>query len=328
VSKVRLCFLGTPEFAVTSLKALIADDHYEIVGVVTQPDRPAGRKMQLTPSPVKTVALAHGLRVICPESLKKEPAYLDEIRSWKAEVAVVVAFGQILTQEFLDSFPFGAVNVHGSLLPRWRGAAPIQRSLEAGDRESGVTLQKIVKKLDAGDVIGLRKVSLDDEINATELYEKLAELGADLLRVELMDYVRGNLAPKPQDESFVTHAAKIDKAEAEIHWDQPAEKIHNKVRALAMGPGTYTVLGGKKLKIHKTRVSTASVGAGSGGAASSAGVGVQPGSIVSIGEDKISVRCGAGVLDIFEVQPESRNRQKIADFLKSHPLKKGDVFGK
>lgn len=316
MSKVRVCFLGTPEFAVTSLKALIEDDHFEIVGVITQPDRPAGRKMQLTPSPVKVLALAHGLRVISPESLKKNPELLEDIRTWKAEVAVVVAFGQILTQEFLDMFRYGAVNVHGSILPRWRGAAPIQRGIEAGDLESGVTLQKMVKKLDAGDMIGIRKVALDNEINAQELHDQLALLGADLLRVELMDYVRGNLAPKAQDEAFVTYASKIEKSEAEIHWNESAVKIHNKVRALVMGPGTFTLLAGKKLKIHKTSVSASPLLAGA-----------HSGYIVAVNETSISVRCGDGVLNIYEVQPESRNRQQVADFLKGSPLKKGDALG-
>ncbi|WP_413290543.1 methionyl-tRNA formyltransferase [Bdellovibrio sp. HCB337] len=315
MSKVRVCFLGTPEFAVTSLKALIADDHFEIVGVVTQPDRPAGRKMQLTPSPVKMLAMNHGLHVITPESLKKNPQRVEEIRSWGAEVAVVVAFGQILTQEFLDMFPYGAVNVHGSILPRWRGAAPIQRGIEAGDKESGVALQKMVKKLDAGDIIGIRRVPLDDEITAMELHDKLAVLGADLLRVELMDYIRGNLAPHPQDEAQVTYAHKIEKAEGEIKWMLPAVEIHNKVRALTMGPGTFTTLGGKKVKVHRTQVSEKA------GAHPDAGV------VVDVNEEFVAVQCGGGVLNLLELQPESRNRMKVSDFLKGHPLKVGDRFG-
>jgi len=315
VSKVRVCFLGTPEFAVTSLQALIDDEHYEIVGVVTQPDRPAGRKMQLTPSPVKNLAVSHGLRVISPESLKKSPMILDEIKKWGAEVAVVVAFGQILTQEFLDMFPFGAVNVHGSVLPRWRGAAPIQRGIEAGDAESGVTLQRVVKKLDAGDIIGIRRVALNDEITAIELHHRLAVLGADLLRVELMDYVRGNLVPHAQDEAHVTYAHKIDKSESEIKWLLPAVEIHNKVRALTMGPGTFTTFAGKKVKIHRTKVCEKS------------GAHPETGRIVDVNEEFIAVQCGGGVLNLFELQPESRNRMKVSDFLKGHPLKVGDRFG-
>ncbi len=315
MSKVRVCFLGTPEFAVTSLKTLLEDEHFEVVGVVTQPDRPAGRKMQLTPSPVKNLAVSAGLRVISPESLRKSPYLLEEIKKWGAEVAVVVAYGQILTQEFLDMFPFGAVNVHGSILPRWRGAAPIQRGIEAGDKESGVTLQRMVKKLDAGDILGVRRVILDDEINAMELHDKLAVLGADLLRVELMDYIRGNLAPIPQDEASVTYAHKIEKTESEIKWNLSAVTIHNKVRGLAMGPGTYTVVGGKKIKIHKTQVNVVT------GNHSACGL------ISEVNEQFISVKCGEGVLNILELQPESRTRMSVRDFLKGHPLKTGDYFG-
>lgn len=315
MSKVRVCFLGTPEFAVTSLQALIADEHYEVVGVITQPDRPAGRKMQLTPSPVKTLALSRGLTVIAPESLKKNPEALEEVKKWGAEVAVVVAFGQILSQEFLGLFPFGAVNVHGSLLPRWRGAAPIQRSLEAGDKEGGVSLQRVVKKLDAGDIIGSRRVPLDEEITATELYEKLALLGADLLRVELMDYVRGNLVPVPQDEALVTYAPKIEKSEGEIRWLLPAVEIHNKVRALTLGPGSFTTWAGKKIKIHKTHVSE------------KAGAHPEAGRILEVNEDFIFVQCGSGVLEILELQPESRNRMKVREFLQGHALQVGDRFG-
>lgn len=315
MSKVRVCFLGTPEFAVTSLKALLDDEHFDVVGVVTQPDRPAGRKMQLTPSPVKSLAVARGLRVLSPESLRKNPLLLDEIRKWGAEVAVVVAFGQILTQEFLDSFRYGAVNIHGSILPRWRGAAPIQRGIEAGDPESGVTLQKMVKQLDAGDVLGLRRVSLDDQINAQELHDQLAVLGADLLRVELMDYMRGNLAGTPQDEALVTYARKIEKTEAELQWTLSATELHNKVRAFVMGPGTYTVLAGKKLKVHKTQVTAAS------------GSSRAPGTLVEVGENQLAVQCGEGILSLFEVQPESRTRMPVVDFLKGHSLKTGDRFG-
>jgi len=314
VSKVRVCFLGTPEFAVSSLEALLEDEHFEVVGVVTQPDRPAGRKLQLTPSPVKVLAQAHGLKVLAPESLKANPLILDEIKSWGAEVGVVVAFGQILTQSFLDSFRFGCVNVHGSILPRWRGAAPIQRAIEAGDTESGVTLQKMVKKLDAGDIIGIRKVAIGADMDALELHDVLAHLGADLLRVELMDYVRGNLAPVPQDESQVTIAKKINKQESLIDWSAPAKSIEGKVRGFVYGPGTYTFLQGKKLKLHKVTAEDVVSTLGTG-------------CVTSVGEDYFTVAAGRGVVRIFEVQPESRTRMKVQDFLKGHSLKVGDKIG-
>jgi methionyl-tRNA formyltransferase len=314
VSKIRICFLGTPEFALVSLKALLQDEHIEVAGVVTQPDRPAGRKMQLTPSPVKTLAMAHGIPVLSPASVNKD-FILEEIQKWGAEVAVVVAFGQILSTRFLTLFPFGAVNVHGSVLPRWRGAAPIQRALETGDQESGVTLQKVVKELDAGDLLGIRRLQVPDSMNAQELHDQLAVLGADLLHVELMDYLRGHLAPVPQGTAGLTYAKKIEKAEAQILWTEPAVKIHNKIRAFVMGPGTFTSLNGKKLKIHRSKVASASGTLG------------KPGEVIAVSEESLILATGEGSLELLQVQPESRNKLNITDFLKGHPLKKGDQLG-
>lgn len=313
MSVVRVCFLGTPDFAAKHLQSLLDDDHYKVVGVVTQPDRPSGRKMQLTPSPVKELALKHNIEVITPENLRKEPEALEKIKSWQAEVAVVVAFGQILSQEFLDSFTYGAVNVHGSLLPKWRGAAPIQRSIEAGDTVTGVCLQRMVKKLDAGPVIGERRVQLDSEINATELYDRLATLGCELLHVELMDYIRGNLAPQPQDESLVSIAPKIEKEESFLDFSRSAESLHNKIRAFSMGPGTYVNFQGKRLKIHKTKVYAAAPT-------------VKPGEVAAVGPAELIIQTSQGQLALLEVQPESKNRMTIADFLKSHQLSKGQIF--
>lgn len=316
MSKVRICFLGTPDFAVTCLESLLKDEHYEVVGVVSQPDRPAGRKLQLTPSPVKQLALQKGLPVITPESLRKEPEAVELIKSWKAEVGVVVAFGQILTEEFMSIFSYGCVNVHGSLLPRWRGAAPIQRAIEAGDVETGVALQKMVKKLDAGDVIGVRKIKIPDMMDAMELHDELARLGADLLSIEMMDWIRGNLVAVPQDESLVTYAKKIEKEESAIDWAMPAKQIQQKIRGFVYGPGTYTLFQGKKLKLHRAAVVENGLGAAA-----------KPGEVVSLDSDSIFVKSGNGLLQVLELQPESRNRMKAADFIKGHQLKKGDLFG-
>ncbi len=309
---IRVCFLGTPDFAVTHLQALLKNKNYEVVGVVTQPDRPAGRKMQLTPSPVKAAALQNNLKVITPENLRKDPESFKEIQSWTASVAVVVAFGQILSQEFLDSFKFGAVNVHGSLLPKWRGAAPIQRSIQAGDSETGVSLQKVVKKLDAGAVIGERRVILNDEINATELYEKLSYLGCELLDGELFAYLDGKLKPVEQDEAKVSLAPKIEKEESLIEWSTTATAIHNKVRAFTMGPGTHVQFQGKRLKIHKTKVVN--------------GISEKPSRIADVNEQTLVIETGKGLLSLLEVQPESKAKLSIQDFLKSVSLKKGDLF--
>ncbi len=317
MKSLKVCFLGTPEFAATSLKYILSDPYYQVVGVVTQPDRPAGRKLQLTPSEVKVLAQQHHLPVLTPENLRKQPEILDQIRSWKADLAIVVAFGQILNDDFLNSFEFGAVNIHGSLLPLWRGAAPIQRSLENGDKETGVALQKIVKQLDAGGVIGVRKVEVQPDWNANFMYEKLAELGTDLLKRDLKDYVSGNLVPVKQDESLVTIAKKLEKSESEIDWRLSSAGVHNKVRAFTMGPGTYTWLNDKKVKIHKTRVR------------SDEGDDLEKiGHVVDIHKDSISVQCGRGVIDLLELQAESRNRMSAADFIKSTSLDTKARFGK
>jgi methionyl-tRNA formyltransferase len=313
MSKVRVLFLGTPYFAVESLQGLLNDEHFEVVGVVSQPDRPAGRKMQLKASPVKELALACGLKVFTPETVNTEE-FRNLIAALGAESAVIVAFGQILGQKFLDLFSRGCVNVHGSILPRWRGAAPIQRAVMEGDKETGVALQVMVKKLDAGPVLGIRKVALSDDIDAAILYDRLKVLGADLLHVEYMDYLRGNLQPVPQDEAAVTLAPKIDKSEAKIDWAQSARGILNRIRGLAMGPSPFTLRAGVPLKILKTRV------------ISEMGVTGAPGQVLRVDLGSFQVACGQGVLEVLEVQPESRSRQTVADYLRGHLLRSGDRF--
>lgn len=317
MSRIRACFLGTPAFAEVHLKSLLENPIFEVVGVVTQPDRPAGRKMQLTPSPVKSSALAAGLPVLTPENLRKEPEVFSQIREWKADVAVVVAFGQILSQEFLDSFKFGAVNVHGSLLPLWRGAAPIQRSIEAGDKVTGVSLQQMVKKLDAGPVIAERRVELSDTITATELYNRLAVLGCELINIDLPRFINGEIKPVIQDENLVTVAPKIEKEESLLNWNMPAREIHNRVRAFTMGPGTYVNFQGKRLKIHKTSVVEKNAT-------------LIAGQIAEIGANQLVIQTSENQISLLEVQPESKSRQNIEDFMKSMqastPYKKGDSF--
>lgn len=312
-SVIRVCFLGTPEFAAQHLEKLLSDSRFQVVGVVTQPDRPAGRKMQLTPSAVKVIALKNNLDVLTPENLQKEPEIFEKIKTWNADVAVVVAFGQILSQAFLDAFPHGAVNVHGSLLPLWRGAAPIQRSIEAGDKVSGVALQRMVQKLDAGPIIGERQVPLDDVITATDLYNKLSVLGCELITTDLVDYVQGKITPVVQDESKVTLAAKIMKEESLIDWSLDSKKIHNKVRAFSMGPGTYCLYQGKRLKIHKTKVLDA-------------GYVGNDGQVNYADDVSLVIQTGKGLLSLLEVQPESKSKMPIQDFLKSVSLQKGDRF--
>ncbi len=313
MSTTRVAFLGTTDFSLHSLQTLCRDVHFHVVGVVSQPDRPAGRKMILQASPVKEYCLQKGLNVFTPENVNTAES-LATIKSWGAEAAVVVAYGQILSQSLLDLFNGKIVNLHASLLPRWRGAAPIQRAIMAGDLETGVALQKVTKKLDAGDVLGVRKLSLTDDLNALDVLEKMKELGADLLRVDFVDFLKGNLIGSAQDETQITYAKKIDKSEAEIHWAQPAPTILNHIRGMMMGPGSWTILQGKKLKIIKARVKNLT-GAG------------KPGMIQEVNKNSFVVACDPGSLEVIEVQPESRAKMTVESFLKGYNLNKGDVFG-
>lgn len=306
-------FFGTPDIARFCLEAMIKDAHYEVVGVVTQPDRPAGRKMQLTPSPVKTLVLPLGIPVLSPENVNDEEV-LQQLAAMKAEVAVVVAFGQIMKQPLLDLFPAKIVNVHASLLPRWRGAAPIQRAIMEGDTETGVCMQVMVRKLDAGPVLGQRKFAITPDMNALESYENCQRLGAELIEVDLMDYLRGNLSSIPQDPALVTFAPKIEKADAEVDWTKSSSQIHNLVRGLYLGPNAFTGRQGKMLKLWKTRVN------------STGGAMAKPGQVLKVTENSLIVQCGTGSLDLLEVQPESRSRMPIGEYLRGYPMNVGDTF--
>ncbi len=312
MSKIRIIFLGTPDFAVEPLKALANDDHFEIVKVFTQPDRPAGRNMKIQSSAVKQAAIDLGLNVESPATIN-DPSVLESIKELHAEAAVVIAFGQILKQPFLDLFAFGAVNVHASLLPRWRGAAPIQRALEAGDNESGVALQKIVLKLDAGPIIGIRKFAITNEMNAGNLYESLKPLACDLLKIDFMDYIRGNLGTIPQDESLVTIAKKIEKEEGKIRWADSASTIFNKMRAFSNWPGVWTTRIGSNLKIIK--------------AIPVQGKTKSPGYVIEVDKKYFVVSCSEGALKVLDVQPESKSKMSAEQYLLGYPMKENEVLG-
>ncbi|NCN40945.1 methionyl-tRNA formyltransferase [bacterium] len=306
MSRVRIAFLGTPEISRHFLESLIKDEHYEVVGVITQPDRPAGRKMNLQASPVKVLAESLGIPVLSPETINSQ-SIRDQVVTWRAEACVVVAFGQIVSQKFLDLFPGRVVNIHASLLPHLRGAAPVQRSLMAGEKQTGVSLQVMVKKLDAGPLLGVRKIQVPESMNAIELFSEMIRLGKDLLEVDFMDYLRGNLSAIPQDESLATYAHKIDKSEALIDWKRSAVEIHNQVRGLAMGPQAFTHRDGKVLKIHKTIVSEKVSD-------------LSPGSMIQEGS-QLFVTTGEGVIELLGVQPESKPQMKTEDYLRGKPVK-------
>jgi methionyl-tRNA formyltransferase len=308
---IKIAFLGTPIFAAKVFESMYADKSYEICGVITQPDRPAGRKLELTASEVKKVCQSKNIEVLTTEKLSKDDQTISNILSWKADVAVVVAFGQILNEKFLTSFPLGAVNIHASLLPRWRGAAPIQRAIEAGDSVTGVCLQKIVKELDAGDIIAERLCEIDLQINSLELHNKLIELSCDMMKKDFLEYCNGKAQLKIQDINGVTYAKKIEKLESLIDWNQDSKTIHNKVRAFAWGPGCYFVYQGKRVKVHKTLLIY-----------EKHFLNPNPG-VIYIEQDRFFVKTADGAVELLELQMEGKQRQASKDFLRSFKFESG-----
>lgn len=306
---VRTVFFGTPEFAVPTLEALVEDSRFEVVHVISQPDRPAGRKMRLTPSIIKARALELGLPVTTPEKCNT-PEFLEFFKTLNADLAVVVAFGQILPQKLLDVLDQKFVNLHGSLLPRWRGAAPIQRSIMEGDLKTGVSLQVMVKKLDAGAVISEVATLIEPNENAISLHDRLSLLGARLVQDTLPQYCAGEITPTAQDESLVTYAHKIEKSESEMDWNLPAKQIHQNLRGLALGPGAFCIFKGKKLKIHRALVISRNSDQ-------------RPGCVSMVEAQSFSVQTGEGQLQVLEVQPESRSKMDVKAFMLGNPLELG-----
>lgn len=303
-----IVFMGTPDFAVPVLTALIANHH--VVGVVTQPDRPAGRSRQLQASPVKTLALEHGIPIMQPEKIRRAEA-VEELKHWQADVYVVAAFGQILPQNVLDLPPHGSINVHASLLPRWRGAAPIQAAIRAGDTESGITIMKMDAGLDTGPILSQRAILIAADETGQSLHDKLAGLGAELLIETLPGYLEGRIIPQPQDETAVTYAPTIKKEEGLIDWMQDAAAIERLVRAFTPWPGTYTLWNGQPLKVL-----AAEAGAGS----------AQPG-LVTAQQGRIAIGTGAGLLYPKRLQLAGRNGVSVEEFVRGRPDLINSVLG-
>jgi methionyl-tRNA formyltransferase len=317
---VRVIFAGTPEFARVALERLQAAG-FTIALVLTQPDRPAGRGMRLQPSPVKQFALEHHIDVAQPRSLRLDGKYPDDaqaakaaIDSAKADVMVVAAYGLILPQWVLDTPRLGCMNIHASLLPRWRGAAPIHRAIEAGDAETGVTIMQMDAGLDTGDMLLVERIPIAPDDTTGTLHDKLAALGGRLVVEALELAACGGLKRTPQPAEGVTYANKIDKAESAIAWAQPAEVIARRVRAFNPAPGAVAHVGGEAIKIWRA---TALAGRGT----------VAPGTIVAIDERGIGVACGdGGRLEITELQRAGGKRLASADFLRGFALEAGMRF--
>ena len=305
---LRIVFAGTPAFAVPCLRAAAARG--EVVGVYTQPDRPAGRGRQLAPSPVKVEALARQLPVFQPENFKSGAAR-DQLRALEPDLMVVVAYGLILPQSVLDIPAQGCWNVHASLLPRWRGAAPIQRAIQAGDSESGVCLMKMEKGLDTGPVLLSLSTPISDEDTGGSLHDRLSGLGAEVLS-DGLKLLRAGMrpVPQPQPSEGVTYAHKLDKAEARLDWTRPATELANKVRAFNPWPIAEAELAGERLRIHAARALPGAAGK-------------PPGTVVATSRDGIDVACGEGLLRLTVVQRDGGRALPAADYLNARPALAG-----
>lgn len=311
---MKIIFAGTPDFAVPALAALIAAGH-EIVMVLTQPDRPAGRGMKLKPSPVKVLAEQHGLFVFQPESLK--PAEVQaQIAAVNADVMIVAAYGLIIPTSVLNMPARGCYNIHASLLPRWRGAAPIHRSILAGDSETGVTIMEVVPALDAGAMVSKGVLPIQDSDTTQSLHDALAGIGADLMVQAMQDLAADGMLPStPQDESLVTYAHKLEKAESAIDWNRTALEISRQVRAFNPFPVAQSKLNGEVCRIWMATAQAMDANTSQ----------AKPGQVVSV-HDGVLVACGKGVLNISELQAPGGKRLTAQAFVQGHHLKVGDMF--
>lgn len=305
--QLRVAFMGTPDFAVTTLKALI-DAGFNVVAVYSQPPARSGRGKKLKNSPVHTLAAAANIAVHTPENFKDE----DEITIFKAldlDVAVVVAYGQILPKAILDAPKHGCVNVHASLLPRWRGAAPIHRAIIAGDTETGICIMKMDIGLDTGPVIARESVAITNTSTTAELHDLLADMGADMISDALLGYCNQTLIPQEQSLDGVTYAKKIDKAEALIDWSKPAKDIDHQVRGLCPFPGAYTLFNGERIKILAGSLEAAT------------------GTPATLLDDQLLVACGTGAYRIERAQKAGKGAMNRQEFLRGIDIPKASIFG-
>ena len=307
---MRVVFMGTPAFAVPTLAKLV-DVGHEVLLAVTQPDRPVGRGHKLTPPPVKQKAVELGLPTFQPEKIKTDEAF-ERLLALAPDVIVVVGYGQIIPQRIIDLPRHGCVNVHSSLLPKYRGAAPVNWAIVRGETVTGVCTMKIVKKLDAGDVLLCRETPIGENETASEVMERLAPMGAELLVETLEGLEAGRITPRPQDDEASTYAPMMTREDGEIDWRLAAQEVHNRARGFDPWPGAYTTFRGKRLHLRRTRVAEGEA---------------QPGAIVEAGEE-LAVGCGGGgLLRAGEVQVEGKARMRAADFANGYRPAPGERLG-
>ena len=300
---MRVVFMGTPDIAATCLKRILADG-FQVVGVYTQPDRPKNRGMKLFPSPVKEVALEHNLPIFQPENFREEET-VKELADLKPDVVAVVAYGRILPQKVLDVAPLGFINIHASLLPKYRGSAPYQWAVLDGLQETGVSAMYLCREMDAGDVIDVAKTPIDPNETAGMLLDRLAVLGAELLSSTLSKVEKGEAKGVPQDESLVCYAPMLDKSMCPIDFTKTAQQVHNQVRGLHPWPVATTCIGGKNMKIHETVIAE-----GKG----------EPGQILGLTKTGLLIACAEGAVEIRSLQAEGGKRMAAVDYFRGHPL--------
>jgi methionyl-tRNA formyltransferase len=312
VTPLRIVFLGTPAFAVPSLRALLCSPH-AVVAVVTQPDRPRGRGHKVRPEAVKLAALEAGLPVLQPERLN-EPGFRDTLGGLAPDLGVVAAYGKLLPEALLALPRLGMINVHASMLPRWRGAAPVHRAILAGDEVSGVTIMRVVKALDAGPMLAATPTPIGPDETSAELERRLAELGAQLL-VEAVDSVAAGTAVEiPQDESAVTYAPRLSRAESQIDWARPAAAVHNQIRGLHPWPLAAAMFRGQRTRLLRSAVAT------------QADVDATPGTVYAVQPDAIEVATRPGAVRVTQLQIAGKAAMSAAEFLRGHPVQPGDRF--
>lgn len=307
---MKIIFMGTPDFAAASLEALIASRH-EIQAVVTQPDKPKGRKGELTPSPVKVIAKREGIKVYQPLKVRDEE-FVDTLRAYNPDVMVVVAFGQIIPLSILKMPKYGCVNIHGSLLPKYRGAAPIQWAVLDGEKETGITTILMDEGIDTGDILLKKTIKIDADETSGSLFDKLKALGAETILETLDELEKGSITPTKQGESPTAYAKMLTKAMGLIDFTRSAKELDCFVRGMDPWPSAYTLLAGKTLKLWKVRAVEKSGKAGS---------------VIEIGKESFTIACGEGAIEVLEVQLEGKKRMSAGDFLKGSTLNKGQELG-
>lgn len=309
MNRTRVIFMGTPEFSVPALEALIQNPDYQVICVYTQPPRPSGRGYQVTPSPVHQCAEHHGIEVRYPLTLKTQEEQ-EKFHALKADIAIVAAYGLILPSPILGSPVHGCLNIHASLLPRWRGAAPIQRAIEAGDVETGITLMQMDVGLDTGPMIAKKAIPITNDMTATILHDQLSKIGAALLMHTLPPYLKGIIPSTPQPTEGITYAHKVTKEEGHLDWKQPAAELERKIRALTPFPGAWFLYDGMRIKIH-------------GAIAKEENSSAEPGTLLN---DQGHIACGQGILCPILFQKEGAKPLPLHDFLRGFALEKGKIL--